>query len=166
MKSVCTLMVGLASLAAFAGWRPPLERYESIIERMPFGSDSGESGSVGVSSSEENVSAAMTFARQSAEEQKLASGVRVSILNVTPNGDVKVGFTDSSARPSSSYYLKVGSSRDGWTVKSADPAAERVVLERGGVQVMLKLGVAANGRNLANGTAPKVTWMVKRKKRG
>ena len=117
----------------------PLERYETIIERMPFGSWPENADSAPAADGDA-AGGAMTVQRQTVRQQALAASVRVSALNVTPVGDVKVGFTDSSAKPPASYYLKVGSSRDGWTVKSADPSAESVSLEKGGVEVVVKLG--------------------------
>jgi flagellar biosynthesis GTPase FlhF len=73
------------------------------------------------------------------------------MINITPAGDVAVGFTDTSANPVENYYLKVGRSQNGWTVKSADPAAESVTLEKGGVDVTVKLGETSGGGK-ANGS--------------
>ena len=56
------------------------------------------------------------------EEKKLASSVRVSVLNVTPAGRTMVGFTDSSSKPPEHYYLPVG-----------DHEAEYVIVPTDGV---------------------------------
>ena len=41
---------------------------------------------------------------------------------MTPDGATVVGFTDNSdPKVPRHYYLKVGESRDNWTVKEADP---------------------------------------------
>ena len=138
----------------------PFERYETIIERMPFGPEPADADSAPAAGGDV-AGEAITAQQRTAEEQTLASSVRVSALNVTPAGDVKVGFTDSSAKPPVSYYLKVGSSRDGWTVKSADPVAESVALARGGVEVVVKLGGDVRGVE----KSPKYGIMHARKKR-
>lgn len=133
---------------AFADGQP-FSRYETIINRKPFGPEPANfdpdaaPGSESVLAADED--GEMTPEQRSAEEQQLASSVRVSILNVTPAGVVKVGFTDSTAKPPENYYLKVGASQNGWTVKAADPAAESVTLEKGGVEVTVKLGESSGG---------------------
>ena len=128
---------------------PPFKRYQTIIDRKPFGPEpvgfDPESAPGSAASGGEIAEGEMTPEQRSAEEQQLAASVRVSILNVTPAGDVKVGFTDSSAKPPENYYLKVGASQNGWTVKAADPAAESVTLEKGGVEVTVKLGETTGG---------------------
>jgi flagellar biosynthesis GTPase FlhF len=69
------------------------------------------------------------------------------MINVTPSGAVAVGFTDTSANPAENYYLIVGRSQNGWTVKNADPSTETVELEKGGVEVKVKLGETVGGGN-------------------
>ncbi len=124
------------------------ERYQSILDRQPFGPPPpgfdpslsvAQGGSAGAAAGGEE----KTEAEVSAEEQKMMSSVRVSILNVTPSGAVMVGFTDSTTQPPVNYYLKVGdTSTDAakWTVKAADPAAGTVTLAKGGVEVTLSVG--------------------------
>jgi len=123
------------------------ERYQSIIDRQPFGPPPpgfdpslpvGQSASGGSGGPGEK-----TEAEISAEEQKIMSSVRVSILNVTPAGAVMVGFTDSTTQPPVNYYLKVGdTSTDSakWTVKDADPAVGTVTLSKDGIDVTLAVG--------------------------
>ena len=153
------LLVAVAGLAFADG--QPFSRYETIINRKPFGPEPENFDPDTAPGSESSVAAGesgeMTPEQRSAEEQQLASNVKVSILNVTPAGIVKVGFTDSSAKPPENYYLKVGASQNGWTVKSADPATESVTLEKGGVEVTVKLGESSGngggkgGKGNANG---------------
>jgi len=124
------------------------ERYQSIIDRQPFGppppgfdptQPPGKGGAGGGGDGE----GGRTEAEISAEEQKLMSSVRVSILNVTPAGAVMAGFTDSTTQPPVNYYLKVGdTSTDAakWTVKDADPAAGTVTLSKDGIDVTLSVG--------------------------
>lgn len=128
------------------------ERYKTIIDRMPFGPEpsgfnpDAPPGTVpkggGVAAGE----GGLDEQQRSEEEMKILSSVRVSMLNVTPSGKVAVGFTDSSRQPSANYYLKVGETRDGWTVKDADARAMTVVLaNQEGVEATLKLGETAGG---------------------
>ena len=93
----------------------------------------------------------MTEEQRTEEEQRLASSVRVSGLNVTPAGRTMVGFTDSSAKPPEHYYLPVGGERDGWSVKAADPATEKITLAKGEVEVTLKLGEGSTGDGKGGG---------------
>lgn len=123
-------------------------RYQSIIDRQPFGPpppgfDPTQPPGKGGAGGGEDGSVGKTEAEISAEEQKLMSSVRVSILNVTPSGAVMAGFTDSTTQPPVNYYLKVGdTSTDAakWTVKEADPAAGTVTLSKDGIDVTISVG--------------------------
>ena len=64
----------------------------------------------------------------------------MSAINVTPDKKTAVGFTDLSVKPPKNYFLIVGDSADGWTVKSADYDEEIAVIEKDGVAITLKLG--------------------------
>jgi len=149
VKTYQTLLWAFAFFAAFADGQP-FDRYQTIIDRKPFGPEPAnfdpEAAPGTVSAGGAVDSGEMTPEQRTAEEQKLASNVRVSILNVAPDGTVKVGFTDSSANPPENYYLKVGGSQNGWMVKGADPAAESVTLEKDGVEVTMKLGEGTGGK--------------------
>ena len=138
------------------------ERYQSIIDRQPFGppppgfdptQPPGKGGAGGGGDGE----GGRTEAEISAEEQKLMSSVRVSILNVTPSGAVMAGFTDSTTKPPVNYYLKVGdTSTDAakWTVKDADPSAGTVTLSKDGIDVTLSVGgETKKGATAGNGGA-------------
>lgn len=135
-------------------------RYRTILDRMPFGPepenfnpDDPSSGDVGAGGAAG--AAAAAAAAKSAEERQILASVRVSALNVTPSGKIAVGFTDGSRQPAAVYYLKVGESRDGWTVKeaNADPKEMTVTLERDGVSATLKLGEGTGGGKAAPGRA-------------
>lgn len=150
------MILAVAAFAAFADAQP-FERYQTIVDRKPFGPEpvnfdpeaAPGSASAGVAGNGE-----MTPEQRSAEAQQLAASVRVSALNVTPSGAVKVGFTDTSSKPSENYYLEVGASQSGWSVKEADPATESVTLVKDGIEVTMKLGETAGG-NGANATSQK-----------
>lgn len=156
VKRYQTLLWAFAFFAAFADGQP-FDRYQTIIDRKPFGPEPAnfDPDAVPGSAAAEAAASAgeLTPEQRTAEEQKLASNVRVSILNVAPDGTVKVGFTDSSANPAENYYLKVGTSQNGWTVKNAEPATESVTLEKDGVEVTMKLGEGTGGQGGAKGAA-------------
>ena len=166
VKTYQTLLFAFAIFAAFAEGQP-FDRYQTIIDRKPFGPEPANfdpEAAPGSASAEAAGAGEMTPEQRTAEEQNLASKVRVSILNVAPDGTVKVGFTDSSANPPENYYLKVGASQNGWTVKSAEPAAESVTLEKDGVEVTMKLGEGSDGKGgskeTAKGGAPRRGFML------
>lgn len=157
--------IALVALIPMVGWcvepsadeasdqeNPDFARYRTIIERMPFGEPPpnfdptlapGSAAAAAAAAAAEQ--GGMTEEQRTEEEQRLASSVRVSVLNVTPSGRTMVGFTDSSAKPPEHYYLPVGGERDGWAVKAADPASEKITLAKGEVEVTLKLGEGSTG---------------------
>ena len=131
---------------------PDFARYRTIIDRMPFGEPppgfdptQAPGSAAAAATAADAAQGGMTEEQRTEEEQRLASSVRVSVLNVTPSGRTMVGFTDSSAKPPEHYYLPVGGERDGWAVKAADPATEKVTLAKGEVEVTLKLGEGSTG---------------------
>ena len=123
-------------------------RYQTILERLPFGplpqnfdpDAPATRGAGGGAAGGGALDPAAAEAARSKEEQKLIASVRVSALNVTPSGKIAVGFTDSSKQPAANYYLRVGETRDGWTVKSADAHEMKVTLEKDGIEATLALG--------------------------
>ena len=152
-----SLSAVIALAAAFCIAAQPFERYQTVIDRKPFGPEPVNfDPEAAPGSAAANAAAAdgeMTEEQRTVEEQQLAASVRVSMINITPAGDVAVGFTDTSVNPVENYYLKVGRSQNGWTVKSADPASESVTLEKGGVDVTVKLGETSGGGNAKGGEA-------------
>ncbi len=150
-----SLSAVIALAAAFCIAAQPFERYQTVIDRKPFGPEPVNfDPEAAPGSAAANAAAAdgeMTEEQRTVEEQQLAASVRVSMINITPAGDVAVGFTDTSVNPVENYYLKVGRSQNGWTVKSADPASESVTLEKGGVDVTVKLGETSGGGNAKGG---------------
>lgn len=128
---------------------PRFERYKTIMDRMPFGPepanfDPDGNNSRGAGSAGEMDEAALE-AQLSEEAQRILASVRVSALNVTPGGKVAVGFVDSSQQPAVTYYMKVGETRNGWSVKDADMKSMTVTLEKDGVEATMKLGEGSDG---------------------
>ena len=75
------------------------------------------------------------------EQQKLQSAVQFSVINITPEGETAVGFSDNSdPKAPKHYYLKVGEERDGWLVKEANPAEASMTIAKGEIEVSLKIG--------------------------
>ncbi len=142
------------------------ERYQSIIDRMPFGEPPPgldvtlPPGSAAARQASQALEGEMTPEQRTQEEQKLAASVRVSVLNLTPAGRTMVGFTDTSAQPPEHFYLPVGGSKNDWEVKAADPATEQVTLVHAGIEVTVKLGEGnPGGDNGKAGARPRGSLM-------
>ncbi len=138
-------------------------RYQTILERLPFGplppnfdpDAPATRGGAGGGAAGGALDPAAAEALRSKEEQQIIASVRVSALNVTPSGKIAVGFTDSSRQPAGNYYLRVGESRDGWTVKDADAHEMKVTLEKDGIEATLALGEGSgDGKGGAKRGAP------------
>lgn len=132
------MILVFASLAASAQ-RQPLSRYQSIIDRHMFGlpppgfdPDKNPNDVKGGKNAEKQLTA---------EQEKIQSSIRFSMINITPSGETAVGFTDKSDPKSEvHYYLKVGETRNGWTVKEADPVRAWMRIAKGDIEVELELG--------------------------
>ena len=130
---VCAVATGLA---ASEGYSPPaFGHYQPILDRMPFGALPADFNAVPVDpatiKNEEQVKA---------DQQKLAKQINMSAVNVTPDGETAIGFTDLSEKTPINYYLMVGSTAGGWSVLSADYDEETATIEKDGVSITLKLG--------------------------
>ncbi|MDD2598525.1 MAG: hypothetical protein PHO37_04795 [Kiritimatiellae bacterium] len=137
MATTCLLALTAAAgipLRSESHTPPPFARYAPILERMPFGKLPEKFGET------VDPNAAKQALLLKAEQQKLASRVNMSAVNITPQGATAIGFTDLSAKPPVSYYLLVGSEAGGWKVNSADYDAETAEIEKDGVSISLQLG--------------------------
>ena len=131
----------LASLMAL-GEKQPLDRYQSIIDRQMFGALPPDFDPT-KSPAEVAKSSSRAQKELTQEQEKLQSAIAFYAINVTPEGETAVGFTDNSdPKVPKHYYLKVGESRDGWQVKEADSKAESpsMTVVKDGVEVSLTLG--------------------------
>ena len=117
-------------------------RYETILERLPFGPLPPGFNPADINSSSQALKDKKSDAQISAEEKKLQAQLRVCAYNVAPDGRVYVGFIDNSAKPARCYHMKVGDTDDGWTLVSADDE-NSVRLEKDGVEVTLGIGAGA-----------------------
>ena len=123
------LVVAACACLAASAERQPVERYQSIIDRQMFGQPPPNfdptvpPGLVQKGSSEEK--------ELTREQEAVESSIHFSAINVTPSGDVAVGFTDNSdSKMPIHYYLKVGEVRNGWKVLEADPV--KATMKKGG----------------------------------
>lgn len=135
--------LGLAvTSAAVSLWaeRQPIERYQQIISRQMFGElppnfdpDKMPSEVQRSSSKEEG---ALTK-----EQEKIKSAIKFTSINLTPDGETAVGFTDNSdPKNPHHYYLKVGESQNGWELREADAVETTMTIAKGDVVVSLSLG--------------------------
>ena len=133
------LVVAACACLAASAERQPVERYQSIIDRQMFGQPPPNfdptvpPGLVQKGSSEEK--------ELTREQEAVKSSIHFSAINVTPSGDVAVGFTDNSdSKMPIHYYLKVGEVRNGWKVLEADPVKATMKIAKGDIEVELDLG--------------------------
>ena len=130
------LLVAAAALSAGAE-KQPYSRYATIVDRqmfgpLPAGFDPAKLPSEVTKTSQKELTK---------EQEQLKSAVRFSVINMTPDGQVAVGFTDSSdGKNPRHYYLKVGESRGGWLVKEADPETATMTVAKGEIEVTLTIG--------------------------
>ena len=146
MKNTVLFVVAVLAGSLHAE-RQPFERYQSIIDRQMFGAlppgfDPNKMPSE-VSKAEQK--------ELTQEQEKLQSSIHFSVINVTPEGETAVGFTDNSdPKTPVHYYLKVGEERSGWRVLEADAQAASMRIAKGDIEVSLTLGGdSANGGTTA-----------------
>ena len=145
---------GLVGIIGAAVWaeRQPYSRYESIVQRQMFGPvPEGFDPTKNPSEVARGREASRDEVEVRREQEKLRSAIHFSVINVTPGGETAVGFTDNSDRKEPlHYYLKVGETRDGWTVKEADAVAKSMTIVKDDVEVSLTLG--GNSASVAGAT--------------
>lgn len=117
--------------------RQPYERYRTIVDRQMFGQPPP-----GFDPSKMPSEVAKTKdAEVAKKEEAVKKSIRFSVINVTSAGETVVGFSDNGdPKNALHYYLKVGESQNGWTVKAADPDEATMTIEKEGIEVTLKLG--------------------------
>ena len=158
MKS-CIALFAIISVGTLFAEKQPLERYQPIIDRRPFGQPPpGYDPDSAVLDSSAAGATALTAEELTQEQEQLQRAVSFSMMNINTDGSVSVGFTDSTVQGApKSYYMREHDTREGWTVKSVDVYEQTAVLEKDGVEVTLKLGAGtkqdakgARGGNRAN----------------
>ena len=148
------LLAALGCAAAeLAAGTVSFERYQPLVDRHPFGRPP-EGFDPDKMSSEVSKSAASAKPEAlTGEQAEIAKNVTFSVINKEPDGTVRVGFSDNAdPKQPHHYYMGVGETRDGWTVKEADPAEKTMTLvSRDGVEVSLELGGSSAGKGAAAG---------------
>lgn len=142
MRAFVFLFLCVAVSVAFAE-KQPFDRYQTIIDRQMFGPLPPDFDPEKLPSEVSRSGLAAAEKQLTKEQEVLQSAIRFSVINVERDGKTAVGFTDSSdPKAPVHYYLRVGESQNGWTVKEADPvrAMMTLVRESDGVEVELKLG--------------------------
>lgn len=139
-RAAVVLLFGGLGLSLAAATRPFAD-YQTVIDRQMFGAPPK---GFDPSKMPSDVAKANSKAEQekSKAEEKIRRAIRFSVLNVTADGEVMVGFTDQrDAKNPLNYYMKVGETRNGWTVKDADRTeATMTIVDEEGVEVSLRLG--------------------------
>lgn len=151
LTSTCLAAV-LAAGAAFAA-RQPYDRYRTIVDRQMFGPlpDGFDPTKLPSEAARPSKKGAEELSR---EQEKVKSAIRFSVINVTPDGLVKVGFTDrSDAKNPRNYYLGVGEARDGWLVKDADADKATMTIVRSADSVEVSLSIGGDSAKDASATA-------------
>lgn len=136
-KLAIELLVSVAAVSAYAD-RPAFERYQSIVDRQMFGQPPPGFDPTKMPS---EVAKSKGDAELTKEQEQVKKAIRFSVINVTSSGETVVGFSDNGdPKNPLHYYLKVGESQNGWTVKAADPDEATMTIEKGEIEVTLKLG--------------------------
>ena len=117
----------------------PFERYQTIVDRQMFGPL--PPGFDPTKMPNEVQKSSVSEKQLTKEQEKLQSSIHFSVINVTSEGETVVGFSDNSnSKAPVHYYLKVGETRNGWTVKAADPVEATMTIAKEDIEVSLKLG--------------------------
>ena len=139
MKFIILGIAGLLAVVASAE-KQPFERYQSIIDRQMFGPLPPGFDPTKLPS-EVQKSSSTEERELTKEQEQLKSAVHFSVINVASDGATEVGFTDNSdPKMPRHYFLKVGDSRDGWTVKEADAEKATMTIVKDEIEVSLTLG--------------------------
>ena len=140
MRTQVLLLCVIFVLSALAE-RQPYERYQTIVDRQMFGQPPPDFDPTKMPS-EVAKTKAKADQELTKEQEQVKKAIKFSVLNVTPAGETVVGFSDNGdPKNPLHYYLKVGESQNGWTVKEADrEAATMTIVNQEGIEVTLKLG--------------------------
>lgn len=140
MKFLVMIVSVAIEILAFAE-KQPIDRYQSIIDRQMFGPLPPGFDPAKMPSEVSKSSSSKEEKQLTQEQEQLKSSIHFSVINVTPEGDTAIGFTDNSdPKVPVHYYLKVGEKRNGWEVKEADPKEASMTIVKNDIEVSLKLG--------------------------
>ena len=140
MKTSLVFFVAVCAALSLRAERQPIERYQSIIDRQMFGPLPPDFDPT-KSPSEVQKTSSKSEQDLAKEQEKLKSAVQFSVINVADDGVPQVGFTDNSdPKTPRNYFLRVGESRDGWTVMEANADTASMTIARDDINVKLSLG--------------------------
>ncbi len=152
---ILTLVLGSTVWAE----KQPLSRYQSVIDRHPFGRPPAGFDPNKMASEVSKTDHSAANQPLTMEQEEIQRVINFSILNVESGGIIMVGFADkSNAKMPKHYYLAVGESQDGWLVKACDPSTETMTLEKDGVEVSFTLG--SNTPTAPTAAAPTAKPMI------
>ena len=140
-RKTAILLAAAASCLCFdaVAERQPIDRYQSIIDRQMFGQPPPNFDPTKPPSQVQKGS--VDDKELTREQEAIKSAIHSSAINVTPAGDVAVGFTDNSdSKMPVHYYRKVGEERNGWKVLEADPVKATMKVAKDDIEVALDLG--------------------------
>ena len=121
--------------------RQPFERYQTIVDRQMFGQPPPGFDPTKPPSEVSREAGRGDGVELTREQEQLKSAIHFSVINVSSTGETLVGFSDKSdPKAVKHYYLKLGETRDGWTVKEADAPSQTMTIVKNDVEVSLHLG--------------------------
>ena len=146
MKKFLTVFVLGAALASW-GEKQPYERYQTIVDRQPFGQPpAGFNPQQMASDVSRNGGGDEEGPVLTMDQEQMQKALSFSMINIESEDCIMVGFADrSDPKAPRHYYLQVGQSQDGWLVKDCDPSKETMTIEKDGVSVELTLGSNPTG---------------------
>ena len=150
MKTSFSLILLFLATVAFAE-KQPYERYQSIVDRQPFGQPPPGFNPEQMASEVSRSGSADDAPVLTMDQEQIQRAVSFSVINVESEDCIMVGFSDrSDAKAPRHYYLQVGETQDGWTVKDCDPVKESMTIVKDGIEVPMQLGVNSGSGSAAS----------------
>lgn len=153
MKKYLTSLFVIMLVLSAAAERQQYERYQSIVDRQMFGPlPPGFDPTKSPNEVQKSSASSAAQKELTKEQEKVKSAIRFSMINLTPEGETVIGFTDNSdPKVPVHYYMKVGEKRNGWEVKEADADTAKMTIVKDGVEVSLELGGDSSGGGKGKG---------------
>lgn len=155
MKVTLFILIVMSSAIGYSDDGRSFDRYRSIIDRQMFGQPPDDFDPT-KPPSEVSKNRKKTEKELTKEQEQIKSSVHFSVINVNPEGETVVGFTDKSdSKSPRHYYLKVGETRDGWKVVAADAVKAWMKVVKDDVEIELTLGGdSSKGGSASRGGVP------------
>lgn len=169
MKHVLAILAAAWAVSCAMAEKQPFERYQTIIDRMPFGQPPPGFDPTRDPSEVSKDEYSQQEVELTQEQEAIQKAVKFSVINVESDGVVRVGFSDmTDPKAPRHFYLAIGESRGGWTVKDADPNEKKMTVAKDGVEVELGLGENSGGidgksvQSARNATKPQRSQLLSR----